>query len=271
MTFQSWLGFVSAGAMATSALVGIGCSSSSPHGVAMPDAALQDTSVIDSPVDSYAPSDSSHPTDAPESADAGGGDCGPVMSAVGFKPSTYVPAVGHQGVCSPAQVAEFVNDCVAGTSATACDTWQTTNLPSDAGAGTPCGNCILAPDNNGGLWIDPTGSFWPNWAGCIQLTDPTNGPACAAAANNVDGCVDTACDGICDVDTEYCGGTACTACSNQLNSTTCKSYSTTATTACTPAQAAVSACTNASGGQVMNFTDVILLICGPSPADAGHD
>jgi hypothetical protein len=266
MTSTRWIPLLSAATVTTLALLGMGCSSSSPS-EGGPDAAPHDSSVKpDTATDA--------PTAADHAVDAGHKDaepdCGPIASAKDFKPVTYVPAVGNQGVCSPPEVADFVNACVGGTIAD-CTSWQTTNLAIDGGAGTPCGACILAPDNNGGLWIDPTGSFWPNWAGCIQLSDKTNGPACAATVNNIDGCVDTACDGICDTDTEYCGGTACPACSKELESTTCKSYETAAMTACAPAAAAVNTCTNTAGGQIPNYTYVITLICGGSATDAGHD
>jgi hypothetical protein len=251
-----------------------GCSSKSPA------AGGNDASLVDSAastdtgtVDSQATSQDSSHTDGtakpPPDADAGM-DCGTAASAAGFKPSPYVPVVGNQGVCSGTQVAAFINDCIVATQEAPCNTWAAENVASDAGAGTPCGNCILPAVGSGPIWTDPLGYIWPNIAACIQLSDPTAGPACAAAFDNISGCVDTACDVICNVDTEYCGGPACSTCSSDLEMTTCKTYQSAVETACAPVVSQANACQSAST-QAVAFANLTTMICGGSPVDSGTE
>jgi hypothetical protein len=268
MTLTHWIKLLWAttlGALATVGLVNIGCSSSSPA----------EGGVDASPHDSSTKTDTA--ADAPAQKDAGtkdaheaGPDCGPSADASSFEPTTYVAAVGHQGVCSPSAIATFVDDCITMPdttgSETACMGWI------DGGASTDCLDCIAAPDNNGAVWVDPAGSTWPNWWGCIQLSDPKNGAECATAWETFQGCLDLGCDVICDMDSEQCGGAGCTDCYNKLQEGTCKPYVPSKTCIDDVMMGgAAAACFNSSGGQAENYTYVTSLICGGSPADAGHD
>jgi hypothetical protein len=125
------------------------------------------------------------------------------------------------------------------------------------------GNCIAPVNNNGGAWIDPFGYVNPNYAGCIQLTDPTNGPTCAAAFNNINGCTDLYCDQ-CSSNTDF------TACSNAASSGSgsCASDNSTFTTACAAdlgsADAGAAVCFPSTGASnnAADFTYIINLICG---------
>jgi hypothetical protein len=179
-----------------------------------------------------------------------------------FTPVTYVPAVANQGVCDTATIAAFVAACGDKGSQTKCDTWQTTNVLGDAGAGTACGNCIFAPMNNGGTWTDPEGYFGPNYGGCIQLTDPTNGPACASALDNADGCVGVACDSCSSGDIDACRDAAAKA--------SCSSYASTEQTACKKDDGDGGAFTTCSPGAGTSldpdFTYIAGLICGGTDA-----
>jgi hypothetical protein len=194
----------------------------------------------------------------------------------------YVPAKAHQGVCDVNAIADFLSACVTVSASmfdAQCGAWQTANLPSDAGAGTPCGNCILPQnsDDNGGLWIDPLGNFWPNYGACIQLTDPVHGSACAAAYDNASGCQDVACEISCNQGSAACTTTAgCNACAEASNAGGCKTYAAAAQTACATDIAdggPFDTCSpgSAIGSQTPDFSYIITLICGgPAAVDGGQ-
>jgi hypothetical protein len=192
------------------------------------------------------------------------------MSVSGFTTVPYVAAVGHQGACSPSDISAFVTACGSSASVTACDTWQTANVASEAGAGTPCGNCIITPigANNGGTWSDVNGYFLPNYAGCIQLTDLTEaGTACATAVDNRQGCEGLACD-MCT------SGQACVVSADMGG---CSQYVSAFNGACTGDLADGGAVATCSAGAANNNPDldlstILTLICGGGDAgttDAG--
>ncbi len=88
--------------------------------------------------------------DSSASTDAGT-TCSP-QGTWSFSGVAYVPAVGHQGLCTKAQIAAFVKACgKLGTEAT-CTAWLTAQVKPDA-AGT-CGDCIIGPHNNGAVWFE---------------------------------------------------------------------------------------------------------------------
>jgi len=112
----------------------------------------------------------------------------PPASTTTYQPAAYVPAVGHQGVCTPADIAAWITACGdSGTMAT-CAPWQEANLGT---SGTPCGNCIDAPNGNGAVWYGAGGTS--NVAGCIQILDSAHGAACGAALDASLGCQYAAC------------------------------------------------------------------------------
>jgi hypothetical protein len=271
MSFVSWPRWLPLALVAAMGIpLALGCSSSSSP-AAVTDASSPESSVATNNDAGASPgADSGHAGDsgAPSAAEAGP-DCGPPGSAASFMPATYLPAVGNQGVCTAADVANFVNVCILGTTEAPCNSWSEANVASDAGAGTPCGNCILPVENNGPIWSDPLGYIWPNTAACIQLSDPTTGPACAAAFNNIAGCVDTACDPICSMDSEYCGGVACSSCSMDLETTTCTKYQTAFEQSCMSVSA-LDTCQSANT-QAVAFANIITMICGGSPVDGGAE
>jgi hypothetical protein len=160
-------------------------------------------------------------------------------------------------VCSPTDVGAFVTACGSNGSQTACDNWQNANLASDAGPGTACGNCVIAPMNNGGTWSDVNGYFLPNYAGCIQLTDPTNGTMCATALNNRQGCEGLACDSCTSYQT----------CVTSVDSTGCSQYTSAFRSACMSDLAdggAVATCAPgaASNNPDLDLSYIVTLICG---------
>jgi hypothetical protein len=199
--------------------------------------------------------------DALEDFDAeDGGEC--PVSTSGFTPMTYTPAVAHQGLCSSTQIQAFVDACGDTGSNTSCNDWFMTNVSEDGGTGTPCGNCILAPDNNGGLWLDPDGFFEPDYAACIQLTDTTNGNACASAYDDAQGCNGVACDA-CTTDDSY------SACIMSVDGTAggCASFVAAEEKACKADLADGGAASTCSPGAAMmalnpDYTFIISLICG---------
>jgi hypothetical protein len=243
-------------------LLGMGCGS--------PAAATQSDAGHDAPVP-FDAGDGAPPTGdrIPPSTDAGQAPppiaCPP--NPEHFVPPTYVPAVGHQGLCSPAEVADFITQCVdPGLSFVA---WSDANVAgwTAGSSGTPCGNCIFPPrnENNGAMWIDPDGLFRPNYGGCMQLLDPVHGPACAAAVNAVTACQAFTC--------EYCPGYGphddadCEAAAMA----TCGPYLTASQNACamdTAPGGPFDMCAPTGGG-TEDYAVVVNLICGASPVDGG--
>jgi len=256
-------------AMILAATVGAACSSSSapvdaedaaPDRAVAADGSGDSRVLVDGGVDGHAQPDG-----------ASDGSCGPASTA-GFKPPAYVPSVAHQGACTSAEIADFVSACITSTSGAPCEAWQLMNL-GDGGA-TPCGDCIFAPDDNGGVWVDPGGGFFPNVAGCMQLEDPTNGPACAAAYNIISACNGVACDSRC-LGKGVCSELAeCNDCITASNEGSCNAYAISVGKDCAADYAdggALDLCSPgwAMGEQAPTYSLVIGLICGSAPADAG--
>jgi hypothetical protein len=143
------------------------------------------------------------------SGDDSGGDSGGTCSAgVAYTSLTWTNVVAHQGLCSAADLSAFLTACGDAATGTAgqatCTAWLGANVAGQeadgGGAGTACGNCILPPNKAGTggasfLFFDSMGNgyFGPNYPGCIQIRDTTNGPACAGAYNNLYECVDLQC------------------------------------------------------------------------------
>jgi hypothetical protein len=272
MSSKKWFGLVVAGAFCQ-AVVGVGCSSSSPANNGGSDSGTQGHDTGTGPSndsgsggDTLGSSDSLPPIDS----GGGGGDSGGgpscEMPPTGYTAMTYVAATANQGLCSATDISAFTAACGDSGSETACNTWQTANVKQEGGAGTACGNCIFAPMNNGGVWTDPEGYFEPNYGGCIQLTDATHGAACAAAFDAVSGCEGVACDA--------CSGTDYSSCQSNVDGMGggCSSFASTASSACmtdTADGGALSTCSPgaASMTQDPDFTYIIGLICGG--ADSG--
>jgi hypothetical protein len=177
-----------------------------------------------------------------------------------------------KNACSSTDISAFITACISGTSASACDDWQTANIAglADGSAGTACGNCIFPADsmgdvtNAGPTYILPSsGSFTANYAGCVQLIDSTNGAACGLAYDNWTDCDDYAC------------GT----CSSQSTYGACQTYADGTGQGCAAAFTSTQACTSdaADGGAfntcqtgvpATDFTTIINLFCGTGDAGA---
>ena len=191
-----------------------------------------------------------------------------------------MPAVAHQGRCSAVQISAFITACGYGAAATpdTCTAWQTANAGD---AGTACGGCIANPNNSGGLYGDPVVKamnslfyYEPNYGACIQLSDPTNGTACAKAFDNDSDCDGIACDNACMNATDPNAFSACA-----MAATGCDTYATTLSTACATDLAAdgggvgntVCEPSEVSGDPDDDLSYIIGLICGAAsgPTDAG--
>jgi hypothetical protein len=198
------------------------------------------------------------PIDAPVDVFIG---CDPA-SVAAFQPPAYVPAVAHQDVCSSSDVAEFLASCVTGLGNQTCAEWAQANVASNGGAGTPCGNCLAPRENGGAVWYDPLGQDWPNYAGCIELTDPVHGKACARAYANANACKTTACDHVCRSTTAECSGT-CNDCYDDSLEAGCGPYDTAEQAACATDFADGGAFqTCGAGGVTDSFARIAVLICG---------
>jgi hypothetical protein len=189
--------------------------------------------------------------------EAGSATC---PDSTAFTPTTYVSATKHQGKCTTTQTTAFETACGDNGTQATCTAWLTTNVAgADGGGGNACGNCILPANNAGAAWVDPNGEFGPNYAACIQLTDTKNGPACAAALENIDGCEGLECDDCAD-------STSYQTCATTVDSATCSAYLSPAQTACTTDFADAGAATKCQpgGGTTANpdWTYIIDLICG---------
>jgi hypothetical protein len=191
----------------------------------------------------------------------GGGDAGVCLDNVsGYTGSPYVSAVGSQGVCSSSDVSAFMTACVTGKDQAACDTWASANLGSDAGPGTACGNCIFPQTNSGPVWFDPSGYPSPNYAACIQVTDTTNGTACATAFNNTLSCEAIACDA-CTTQSDF------DCCMKTADGAGCASFASAAESACMADFASGGAFESCSPGTATNsqaedYSYIVTLLCG---------
>ena len=167
-----------------------GCSSSSTASGTAQDSGTATATDSSAPEDSGSPGTDSGTTGG-DTGTTNPGDgsmplaCAPATDAGTYASVTYVPATKGTNQCASTDIAAFVTACVTSTNQADCPNWFAANVAGQAadggGAGTTCGNCIAPMNNNGGASIDPMGYVNPNYAGCIQLTDPTSGPACAAA------------------------------------------------------------------------------------------
>lgn len=209
--------------------------------------------------DAAAPDDSSPIADS-ASPPADTAPACPPSTTMSFTPRTYTAAVAHQGVCTAADVSDFVSACGQNSTTSSCSAWEATNLPAgDAGRGTACGRCIVAPDDNGGLWFDPTGLAYPNYGACIQLSDPIDGPSCSAAYDNATACDDVACDA--------CPSTEFEGCASASARGACSTYVSTENGACTTDFADGGVATTCSPGAAshsvdLDYTYIITLVCG---------
>jgi hypothetical protein len=176
--------------------------------------------------------------------------------------------VGHQGLCSTGDIDAFIAACIGTVMVTqpGCPPWLASNTKADGGVGTPCGNCLIAPNGrgNGGVWVDPLGYYLPNFGACIEVIDPVHGRACAEALMDTLGCQALAC--------EYCANDdAYMACITAVNTTACASYVDATNSSCAVDIDEYSTCT-ALGTASTNFAYIASLVCGHSDApDAGLD
>jgi hypothetical protein len=171
----------------------------------------------------------------------------------------YATVTAHRGACHPADLSGFLAACgAAGTNAT-CQPWQSANVGD---AGTACGNCIFDKTNTGATWTDQHHIFGANYGGCIQLTDAANGAACAAALDNIEGCVGFECDS-CTSNNSF------SACQTTVTAAgaVCAQYATAFQTVCATDNADGGAASTCSPGKAtmnfdLDFTYMIDLICG---------
>jgi len=199
--------------------------------------------------------------------DSGAGDdgsTGPTCpDQTTFTPQPFASVgAGHRGVCKTADIAAFVAACGDNGTQATCSNWQTANTGD---AGTACGACILDPTNGGATWTDQNQFFSPNYGGCIEVTDATNGKACAQAYDAQVDCEGFECDSCADAATYK-------TCTTTVDGAICKQYATSAASACAADVADGGALTTCSPGAATqkldpDFTYIATLICGS--ADGG--
>jgi hypothetical protein len=221
------------GSLSLLVLTAFGCGSSNSDSSQADSGADGASTGADSGRDGGTSGDGSTRRDGGDAAIAEGGDAGTcAMPLTNFTPATYVSATVAKGSCSPTEITNFLTDCVDNSDPATCNTWLDTNLQSDAGAGTTCGNCIFNATNSGAGWVDPnlyTSEhvliFNPNYAACIELTDTTYGAACGGAFNNLRSCEDVACNSCVD-------NPSFVACQAVVDQGDCKTYSDTTVSDC---------------------------------------
>ena len=178
-----------------------GCSSSSSKATGGNDSGSAADVVVHH--DSGSSSGSSSGGSGDDSGDDSGDSGGSCSAGVPYTATTWTNVVAHQGLCDAADLAAFLAACGdSPATATTCNAWIATNLAgADGGGGSTCGNCIVPPNATGTggasfVTFDSMGNgyFGPNYPGCIQLLDPTNGPACAAAYDNINECLGLECN-----------------------------------------------------------------------------
>lgn len=179
---------------------------------------------------------------------------------IAFIPEPYAAPKAHQGACDSTGIAAFITACASvALNDPTCAAWLVSNvagLEDGGGAGTTCGNCIFAPDNNGGVHLDPNLELWPNYAGCVAIEDPKNGATCAPADQSFFDCVNQQCD---DCATQSAANSCATAASQGI----CSSETTTADTNCQPDivdGGALNTCSSAS--LLTDYQYIVQLICG---------
>jgi hypothetical protein len=265
MSLRRIVGFVAFGSAFSVALYVIGCGSSGGAGTGGSSGSSGTTGSSGTKGTGSAGTKGtgSKGTGAAGTSGSGPEDAGNCPASVAaYTPMTFTAATAHQGECSPTDVSAFTTACGDMGSNSACEAWFTANVKGDGGAGTACGNCIAAPDNNGGAWLDPFGVPYPNYGACIALQDPTNGPTCAGAFNAFQGCLGFACD-LCMSTAE---GNACVT-TEEGTGGGCASYLSTGQTDCKSDFAdggAFNTCSPGAASMTENpdYTYIITLICG---------
>ena len=251
-----------------SALAGvltIGCSSSSGSSPGVSPGSDDGGTPVDTS-DSGLPR---HPISAPDASNSVGDDsgaptgdaaaaaCSPADESTFVAPA-YVPAIKHAGQCTAAQITAFATACspATGTPAT-CSAFRTAN--------TACLSCIVTPSNAtsyGAFVAYPNGALGTNIDGCIELTVPTTGPACAASDQGALDCIHAACDTACGALASMADFTAYDACALKAQQGTCASIVSASTTACasiSPDAGASSVCF----AQTPDLAALATLFCGP--------
>jgi hypothetical protein len=208
-----------------------------------------------------APGDSAPPTDGGPRRDGGPVVCTP--STAMFTPRAAAMPTPGQGVCMASDIAAFVTACGDNGTFATCNAWIAANSATDGGAGNACGNCIVAPNNGGGAYLDPQGIINPNYGACLELLDKTNGAACAVAFDNQTDCEGVACDSC----MRGYGG-----CVRTVDNGSCSTYVNAVNTQCAADNAdggAFNTCAPDPQGQNGDYTFILSLICGGGATDAG--
>lgn len=136
---------------------------------------------------------------AGQTGDAGA--CMPPSSVPAASVPGYVAVMSMTAACNSMQIAGFISSCVAtGATANGCQQW--------AGANSTCAGCIVqggdaGATETGAILFNAQGQpVSGNVPGCIALTDPANGPQCAAQLEPLMQCVALAC-GMCTDQTSF--------------------------------------------------------------------
>jgi hypothetical protein len=212
-------GHVVAAYVGFAGVVGSGCAPASnlagDSGVPLGDGA------VDANDEGFATADSGDTLDA----DAGG--CHP-MSLAGFQPPAVVPSyrsLACRGFNGDGGLVQSYGDACIGHSST-YDRCTGFAVPDAAGA-AECYRCLASvesPDASSyGAVVVATIPF-VNYAGCVQLLDPTDaGASCAQTATATAICAEYACQAACPV-TDQASSNAYTACWNEATSGACAGY-----------------------------------------------
>lgn len=113
----------------------------------------------------------------------------------------YAAVMSMTAACDSMQISGFVSSCVAsGATSSGCGSWANSN--------PTCAGCIVQGTDagvteTGAILFDANGKpVSGNVPGCVALTDPANGPACATQLEPLMQCVAAAC-GTCTDQTTF--------------------------------------------------------------------
>ena len=187
-----------------------------------------------------------------------------------FSAPAYRPALAQPGHCTPSQIDQFFQDCLAeGHTPATCAAFE----GDDASASNQsCAACLISRPGDmsyGALVAHTSGLVSLNVPGCMELTNPAS-LDCAKAVQAQGACDDRACDANCATTVDLYG-----ACSTEAAAGGCQKF--TKAAACDASffdAGAASICFNGLTFQDV-YRDIALLFCAareagaPSP-DAGR-
>jgi hypothetical protein len=147
------------------------------------------------------------------------GVCPSPSTVSGFAPTWIPPTGAHQGVCTPAMLTSYYQQCLDPSGAQNCATFAMDP------ASQACMTCLNS-DFTDGVWgplVVSAGEVETNTAGCIALLDP-GAMSCAQAIEAQDECIHASCDAVCAAGGDPSSFDSWVTCSAAANGCGCEPY-----------------------------------------------